>query len=192
MAQLPLPTVTTDDLLAFQAKHFSPSLSTIEQLDIEEEEDSLGYYVDGVKRTLTDEQIRIFRHSEIYSLLRERQSEPSGDSDAGGPSTIASPLPEVDSQCRALSSNTAKSPNTFIVQSGDDDTMKQKEDISGATESTSSARRPKKRQGKKRAEKSLTLGYDENQSPMDETGPSVQASQTKAGVFARRLLSYED
>lgn len=36
-------------------------------------EDDLGYYPDGVKRTLTDEQIRIFRHSEIHALLRERQ-----------------------------------------------------------------------------------------------------------------------
>jgi hypothetical protein len=35
--------------------------------------EDLGYYADGVKRTLTDEQIRIFRHSEIHALLRERQ-----------------------------------------------------------------------------------------------------------------------
>ena len=35
--------------------------------------DDLGYYPDGVKRTLTDEQIAMFRHSEIYSILRERQ-----------------------------------------------------------------------------------------------------------------------
>lgn len=107
MAQLPLPTVTMDDLHAFQAKHFSlpgflPHLSlTGEQLDIEEEEekeekeeDSLGYYADGVKRTLTDEQIQIFRHSEIYSLLRARQSGPGRDSGAGkDPSTITSPVP---------------------------------------------------------------------------------------------------
>lgn len=37
------------------------------------EQEDLGYYPDGVKRTLTDEQIRIFRHSEIHALLRERQ-----------------------------------------------------------------------------------------------------------------------
>ena len=35
--------------------------------------DELGYYPDGVKRTLTDDQIAMFRHSEIYSILRERQ-----------------------------------------------------------------------------------------------------------------------
>lgn len=38
-----------------------------------EEEDDLGYYPDGVKRTLTDEQIRIFRHSEIHALRREKE-----------------------------------------------------------------------------------------------------------------------
>ena len=40
---------------------------------MEEEEDDLGYYPDGAKRTLTDEQIAIFRHSEIHLLLRERK-----------------------------------------------------------------------------------------------------------------------
>ena len=39
----------------------------------EVEDDGLGYYKDGVKRTLTDEQIAIFRHSEIQALLRERR-----------------------------------------------------------------------------------------------------------------------
>lgn len=38
-----------------------------------EEDDGLGYYADGVKRTLTDEQVAMFRHSEIQALLRERR-----------------------------------------------------------------------------------------------------------------------
>lgn len=33
----------------------------------------MGYYPDGQKRTLTDDQIAMFRHSEIYAILRERQ-----------------------------------------------------------------------------------------------------------------------
>ena len=36
-----------------------------------EEDDGLGYYDDGVKRTLTDQQIEMFRHSEIEQLRRE-------------------------------------------------------------------------------------------------------------------------
>lgn len=38
-----------------------------------EEDDGLGYYEDGVKRTLTDEQIAIFRHSELESLRRAQE-----------------------------------------------------------------------------------------------------------------------
>jgi len=37
----------------------------------EDDDDGLGYYEDGVKRTLTDEQIAIFRHSERETLRRE-------------------------------------------------------------------------------------------------------------------------
>jgi hypothetical protein len=33
----------------------------------------LGWYHDGVKRTLTDEQIAMFRHSEIHRLLQQKQ-----------------------------------------------------------------------------------------------------------------------
>jgi len=41
----------------------------------EEEDDGLGYYPDGVKRTLTDEQIAIFRHSELEALRRAKERE---------------------------------------------------------------------------------------------------------------------
>jgi hypothetical protein len=38
-----------------------------------EEEENLGYYPDGAERTLTNEQIAMFRHSEIQRILRERR-----------------------------------------------------------------------------------------------------------------------
>ena len=44
-----------------------------EEYTEEAEDDGLGYYEDGVKRTLTDEQIAIFRHSEIEAFLRDRR-----------------------------------------------------------------------------------------------------------------------
>jgi hypothetical protein len=55
--------------------HFSTHfLGPVEEEYAEEiEEDELGYYADGVKRTLTDSQIAIFRHSEIQALLRDRR-----------------------------------------------------------------------------------------------------------------------
>ncbi|KXX80080.1 hypothetical protein MMYC01_202874 [Madurella mycetomatis] len=45
-----------------------------EEEEEEEEDDGLGYYPDGVKRTLTDEQIAIFRHSELEALRRAKES----------------------------------------------------------------------------------------------------------------------
>jgi hypothetical protein len=43
--------------------------------DEEQEDDGLGYYEDGVKRTLTDEQIAMFRHSELEALRRAQESQ---------------------------------------------------------------------------------------------------------------------
>ncbi|QKX54188.1 uncharacterized protein TRUGW13939_01272 [Talaromyces rugulosus] len=85
MESIQVPTVTMEDLVKFQTDHFQhlefPFNAT--ENDVydgyrggeytEEEEEDLGYYEDGVKRTLSDEQVKIFRHSEIHSLLRERQ-----------------------------------------------------------------------------------------------------------------------
>lgn len=55
----------------------TPPATEAHPLEAEEEEnydDGLGYYPDGVKRTLTDEQIAIFRHSELERLRKERES----------------------------------------------------------------------------------------------------------------------
>jgi hypothetical protein len=42
----------------------------VDQLDDDADDDGLGYYPDGAKRTLTDEQIAMFRHSELHALER--------------------------------------------------------------------------------------------------------------------------
>lgn len=50
-----------------QALNYQP-----EFLDLDD--DGLGWYEDGVKRTLTDEQIAMFRHSETEQLKREQRA----------------------------------------------------------------------------------------------------------------------
>ncbi|KAH7399516.1 hypothetical protein BKA66DRAFT_437062 [Pyrenochaeta sp. MPI-SDFR-AT-0127] len=80
---LQMPNVTIDDLRDFHVKHFPHTpvpenfLHGVEteaaEEYYEEEDDGLGYYPDGKKRTLTDEQIAMFRHSEIQSILRKRR-----------------------------------------------------------------------------------------------------------------------
>ena len=75
-----------DELLLFHSrvygKPFSGNLphpendepsARVQDKDSKQEDDGLGYYDDGAKRTLRDEQIAMFRHSEIQSLLRERR-----------------------------------------------------------------------------------------------------------------------
>ncbi|KAH0492504.1 hypothetical protein TgHK011_007453 [Trichoderma gracile] len=89
-----IPQISSDELLAFQKSHFSseaaaefghtftglPPQETSEAQPYEdwweeEEDDGLGYYEDGVKRTLTDEQIAIFRHSELRELRRQQEKQ---------------------------------------------------------------------------------------------------------------------
>ena len=78
-AESRVPSVTEDDLRAFHAKHFAQSKAPLnfftssEYHEDYEEDDGLGYYADGVKCTLTNEQIAMFRHSEIQRILRERR-----------------------------------------------------------------------------------------------------------------------
>lgn len=75
---------------AFQTQFLNPSQDVLQQAPPDgcearwgeecgetgcEEDDGLGYYPDGVKRTLTDEQIEIFRHSELHALERQKEKE---------------------------------------------------------------------------------------------------------------------
>ncbi|KAL2041492.1 hypothetical protein N7G274_005874 [Stereocaulon virgatum] len=84
---LQIPTVTQDDLDAFHVRVFGyttapPRLIPLgettyndQHLDHNGDQNGsdLGYYSDGAKRTLTDDQVAMFRHSEIYAILRARQ-----------------------------------------------------------------------------------------------------------------------
>ncbi|TID16392.1 hypothetical protein E2P81_ATG11820 [Venturia nashicola] len=79
-----LPVVTERDLTAFHTRHFGngslpsqffiQSEPAFEYEEYEEDYDGLGYYLDGVKRTLTDDQIAMFRHSEIQALIKEKDA----------------------------------------------------------------------------------------------------------------------
>ncbi|RVX72488.1 hypothetical protein B0A52_03677 [Exophiala mesophila] len=76
-----------DRLREFHAAHFPgrpipdlpkvdrshPTQSSPETTANEHDNAPLGYYDDGTKRTLTDIQVKMFRHSEIQRLLQERR-----------------------------------------------------------------------------------------------------------------------
>jgi hypothetical protein len=71
--------MSQNDLAAFHHSHLcqstnpdacSPLCSAGDEQEVAYwEQDDLGYYPDGVKRTLTDSQIAMFRFSEIQELL---------------------------------------------------------------------------------------------------------------------------
>ncbi|QUC18466.1 uncharacterized protein UV8b_02707 [Ustilaginoidea virens] len=88
--------ISQDDFISFHQRHFSaqavasfandftdlPSEETYgyycgthedDYWAEEEDDDDLGYYDDGVKRTLTDEQVEMFRHSELRELAKNQE-----------------------------------------------------------------------------------------------------------------------
>lgn len=104
-----------DDLRDFHAKHFPHAPAPEHVLHgvesepageyYEEEEGGLGYYDDGTPRTLTDEQIAMFRHSEIQAIIRKRRQQRDNaegseereaeESAAEGSSKVDSPAPQA-------------------------------------------------------------------------------------------------
>ncbi|KAJ0108901.1 hypothetical protein J7T55_005444 [Diaporthe amygdali] len=132
----PIPHVTEADLISFHDAHFGrvPSFAfTTEFLspdkanlhpgiqydegddeayyDDDEDQDGLGYYPDGVKRTLTDEQIAMFRHSETQALQRELERA-STRRNTSSPSPMPVPLEVLEdggSEDGELDDNVSKS-----------------------------------------------------------------------------------
>ncbi|KAH0530573.1 hypothetical protein TsFJ059_005180 [Trichoderma semiorbis] len=64
-----------------RAFEISSEAHLYEEWEEEEEDDGLGYYEDGVKRTLTDEQIAIFRHSELRELRKQQEKQSQSKSE---------------------------------------------------------------------------------------------------------------
>ncbi|MCJ1284946.1 hypothetical protein MMC26_004283 [Xylographa opegraphella] len=84
-SEFTIPSISPDDLLTFHARTYGKifpgsipdlsigSASGVLSEDDASYEDTLGYYPDGVKRTLTDAQITMFRHSELEAVRRAQR-----------------------------------------------------------------------------------------------------------------------
>lgn len=84
----------------------SASAENDAQVDEWEEENDLGYYEDGVKRTLTDGQIEMFRHSELEQL---RKDEERGMGTKG--TDVSTPTADSDHATEHQHSTTSKAKN---------------------------------------------------------------------------------
>ncbi|KKA30182.1 hypothetical protein TD95_001173 [Thielaviopsis punctulata] len=74
-----------------------------EQEEVEEEEEEgedLGYYEDGTRRTLTDDQIRMFRQSELRQLLRHWEKRKALAAKAGVTPVFSVCDPRLDGQAK--------------------------------------------------------------------------------------------
>ncbi|KAL8894841.1 MAG: hypothetical protein Q9207_008395 [Kuettlingeria erythrocarpa] len=155
-----VPTVTQADIEAFHQSHFvsgidqstrhDSSIDVYPLLQHEEGEDNLGYYPDGVKRTLTDEQVSMFRHSEIYSLLRKRQLQKENqefhEDAAAAPQTLVPALTAIDHSLEEVSGDQTSSYDIARADEARSNTVKRQKrheggGIDGAIEAASASRR---------------------------------------------------
>ncbi|KAJ5475291.1 hypothetical protein N7539_008357 [Penicillium diatomitis] len=194
-----IPTITLEDLQSFQATHFPGARSPLQPPYPEAadsvtsdtrstEEDDLGHYPDGVKRTLTDEQIRIFRHTEVHALLRKRQLEQDdAEYEARAGKRSLDEDASVEVQDRALDSS--DSPVT--------DTLQQRCQVSPA-----SGKRLKRVDHEVPDQPEQSLDYEDHHddvqskasvpapaSALDQTQRTRQAHPTFHG---RKIISYDD
>ncbi|KAJ5641824.1 hypothetical protein N7490_005824 [Penicillium lividum] len=170
-----IPTVTLEDLQAFQAQHFPGQETLIEptteaEYGDDSDDEDLGYYPDGVKRTLTDEQIRIFRHSEIHALLRARQLEQDN-----AEYEARQELSEKDRTTVVETTST----QTGTTSKNDNKDKTNKKEQNGSAPKMS----------KRPAEHDIDLSYEE-----DRQSPSVKRpQQPKHTAYpGRRIISYDD
>lgn len=168
-----------EDLQKFQASHFfgittSPAGPAQSDLVENEEEsyhqdDDLGYYKDGTKRTLTDEQIEIFRHSEIHALLRERERLREEEAEE-----------QSDVEARDIESGKTSKVDGDIRKAADISALKRKS-VEGSEDS--SAKRAKDEEGTARP------------SECDTAASTQQPQQTASSRdinFGRKIVSYAD
>ncbi len=173
------------DLQAFHSAHFAaPCIEHFSEHFLgpveadEEEDDGLGYYSDGMKRTLTDEQIMMFRHSEIEALLRERRrAQESTDQ--------ASPQDDLED----IHQNDGDARNSAFLSEGE---LSQQQPAKQRRKKGKQTKKPQRRISKPdlrertwdKVETGLeTLDYEEENS----------ASSAKTGsALQRRKISYDD
>ena len=172
----------------------------------EDEDDGLGYYPDGVKRTLTDEQIAIFRHSEIEALRRARDAASKTGISESGLTTLMPIALEVEGRAEgpgeAEDGEEGELPAEEPEAAGSEDGELESEQPTAAELKRRKRRRARqaKRDRKKfcpepredlrkrtwdKVEAGMdSLDYDGLEPTLDDTAPS-HASQ-------RRRISYDD
>ncbi|KAF5015560.1 hypothetical protein F66182_13064 [Fusarium sp. NRRL 66182] len=177
MASLQIPSVTLEDLQKFQANHLfgataSPAGVQSEPVGKEDDvyyegEEDLGYYKDGTKRTLTDEQIAIFRHSEIHALLRERER--------------LREEAEEQSDVEEINGTGDTSKNSVSTQNGSDSTAPKRKSADGIENSSA-----------KRAKDEQSTARPGDGDAAASIQPLRQNTSPRNVTFDRKIVSYAE
>lgn len=205
-----IPKISQIDLEAFHAAHFSSEsinhftqqfLGPVEEEYVEEvEDDGLGYYEDGVKRTLTDEQIAIFRHSEIETILRNRRyAEEAKHDDSGTPASF---VEDGELEARELEDDMpdGRKRETGVTAEGTPNTTSSREPLLNARQKTSK-RAKKAEQARQKGWFKQNLKPDLRKRTWDKVDSGVGnldydedngITPTQNPASQRRRISYDD
>ena len=160
------------------------------------DDDGLGYYPDGVKRTLTDDQIAMFRHSEIQLLLRERRRrrENSEGGENSHHSSRDSIQPVGDTRPPATGDDTARQRSAST--SGSQGTGKRKWQRfieSGETNPEHLTHRRIARELDEQKASSIDLAYgDEEESSYSTSTEKKRPEATSSTQDRRKQVPYEE
>lgn len=130
-----------------------------------------------MKRTLTDEQIRIFRHSEIHSLLRGREVE--AENEAFEQSHSREELDEYAQGGGAVDASAVENENRATVD--------QSAPAKGGDKPMAMARPS--------VNSETTLNYEEEDAGQNDQSPktaTATATAPNSGFARRKIISYED
>lgn len=179
--------------MAFQYAHFGDDtkpndwfVTERKALNFELEfEDELGHYEDGVKRTLTDEQIAIFRRRELWALKRAHENQVKEEVEAqnaeageavGTPERDMSPVSDASSLedellafATTVPMTAARPPRLSELESKSE---KQQSSQSSRSESTRNSQSRKKKRREKEVpydqrHKRKWEAYIENEDPIE-------------------------
>lgn len=145
------------------------------------DDDGLGYYADGVKRTLTDEQIEIFRHSEIQTFLRERRLNTEDESEKDEN--------DVDDVLGGTSGNDATVDNVDVDKETTGSSDVPRGNTEGEVDQNDAAQR--ETSGALHGQVNW-LGVHEASEQGQEHEHEQRTADRTAHVFTRRIITYDD
>ena len=203
------PFTPKDDLTVFHTRLFGPCsrapATTFEAQPVTEDheayEDGLGYYEDGVKRTLTDEQIAMFRHSEVQALLRDRRHKVENkDASVEVETDVGRSAPALPEEVDSLAAEDEEEEYARFLEeerrqmerdAAADQKQRGTEDA-GAIRGREATHRRTARELDINLETNDALDYDEEPSRATDPGRQERTQERTQDLYERRRVDYVD